>query len=376
MLPSRNHSGWWPTFGWWAAGWTTAVVAALVVPRWARAQDTASPPKGAPIPERPAFDLTYVPPEATGVVAVRPSVIFGDPAMRPLAGRLNEALTQLLHVFQLPTEPQLPIEDIEQVVGFISIRPNTTPLLLRGRHTLTATLALIRTTHDFDWLKVFQQLDPDLEKIYCGGRVYYRSHPKFLKILSPDVSFCFFMPDKRTLALPQEKELRAMLTGKAGVRPPFSWEKDWKHVEHGLFAGALDNRWASGLSAEEIGGEPQAVALTQQSATMVGGVDWSDGIVVKGFFGCKDDPAAGRAMQLLQGGLRDARASFAREVREDPPPDEVGRMATKVFKDLLENAKVTRQGNTVCGRTHARVSVAEVARVLLERMQSLERMRH
>jgi hypothetical protein len=159
-----------------------------------------------------------------------------------------------------------------------------------------------------------------------------------------------------------------MLTGKAGERAAFSWAKDWKQVEHGLFAGALDNRWANGLSAEEIGGDPLATVLTQQAATLVGGVDWSDGLIVKGFFGCKEDGAASRAMQAIQGGLREGRALLHKEGRTPSPPGSVGQVAAKLVKDLLDNAKVTRRDNTACASTHATLSVADMAKLLLERM--------
>jgi hypothetical protein len=325
----------------------------LLAPLSSPGQDAASPK-----PEHPAFDVTYVPPQATGVVAVRPNVIFSDPAMRPLARLANEGLAQLLQLYQLPTEPKLPVEEIEQVVGCIWITtPKTSPL---GKHTLMAAPVLIRTTHDFDWLKLMRQIDPKAEEVRCGGQVYYRSHPKMLPFMPPEATFCYFIRDRRTLVLPQENELRAILTGKPEARPRFSWDKDWKHVERGLFAVALDNGWARGQSAEEIGGEPWATVLTQNTATMVAGVSWSDGIVFKSFLGCKDAASAGETVQVLE----KIRAGLS---PSSPSQHPLGQIAFKLCKDLHDHAQVTREGNTVRLRTSARISVADMAKLFLAR---------
>jgi hypothetical protein len=330
---------------------TVAVL--LLAPLSSRGQDAT-----APKPEHPAFDLTYVPPQATGIVAVRPNVIFSDPAMRPLARLANEGLAQLLQLFQLPTEPKLPVEEIEQIVGFIWITTTKTPPL--GKHTLMAAPVLIRTAHDFDWPKLMRQFDPKAEEVRCGGRVYYRSHLKMLPFMPSEATLCYFIPDRRTLVLPQEKELRALLTGNPEARPRFSWDRDWKHVEHGLFAVTLDNGWARGQSAEEIGGEPWATVLTQNTATMVAGVSWSDGVVFESFLGCKDAASAGETVRVLEKVL-------AGQLPSSPSQDPLGQIASKFYKDLRDHAKVTRAGNTVCVRTSARISVADMAKLLLAR---------
>lgn len=124
--------------------------------------------------ERPPFDLAYVPPSAMGAIAIRPSAIFANPAMKPLAGMANQSLAQLRQFLKLSTEPKLAIEDIEEVIALISI---TVGDKRHGRnHSLIAGPTMIRTTHDFDWLKLMRQFDPKTEEVRNGDRVYYRCH--------------------------------------------------------------------------------------------------------------------------------------------------------------------------------------------------------
>jgi hypothetical protein len=314
----------------------------------------AGTPKEAKI-ERPPFDLTYVRPDAMGAIAIRPSAIFADPAMKPLARMADKGLAQLLKSLKLSADPKLSIESIQEIIGSIAIVPGDKK---HGRdHSLAAGLTMIRVAHDFDWLKLMRQIDPKIEEVQQDGRVYYRSHfPKGFECISPKATFLFSMPDKRTVAFAQ---------GKTSAH--FSWDVDWKRVEHDLIAVALDNRWAHGLSKQELEAAPFPCCtdLVQYAATMVAGVDWKDGIDITAYLSSKDYVASDRIVKETKKLI----AQFLTDLDQSPEPEEVpkdAREATafqlKVYKELFEQVRVQQQGTTVRVHTRAKLKLADLAK--------------
>jgi hypothetical protein len=90
-------------------GWCGVCLAfVLLSPVYGFGQDIGSSKtprseKPAPLPECPPFDLTYVPPDAIGVIALRPSAIFHDPAMKPLARLANRSLLMEMLLPYIPS---------------------------------------------------------------------------------------------------------------------------------------------------------------------------------------------------------------------------------------------------------------------------------
>ncbi|HTU89874.1 MAG TPA: hypothetical protein VMF69_07250 [Gemmataceae bacterium] len=308
-------------------------------------------------------------PDTMGVLAIRPSAILSDPAMKPLTAMANMELTQLRQLLKLSAEPKLSIEEIEEIITSITIVPGDKK---HGRnHSLMAGLTMIRATHDFDWLKLMRQLDPKTEEVRHKDRVYYRSHFSALGVLSgpsPNATFGYFMPDKRTVAFVREKSLSAFVKGQKIHRPHFSWDKDWKRVEHGLIAVAMDNRWANGLSKEQIGDDtdPLWVSLVQNTSTMVAGVEWKDGIDFHAYLTGKDQ---GTGTQTVKD-IKTVLAQWRRDPVQAPSKDasENERRATafhmQMIKDLLEHARVRRQESTVRLHMTAKINLADFAKYI------------
>ncbi|HEY7428501.1 MAG TPA: hypothetical protein VH682_29995 [Gemmataceae bacterium] len=345
----------------------------LLSPLFSHGQDVASskavkPSKDAPRLEPPAFDLTYVPPDAMGVLAVRPNVIFSDPAMRPLARMANEALMGLLPV-KIPAALRLPVEEIEQVIGFMTIAPNKGEP--KGVHSSTMGLVMIRAAHDYDWQKLMRQLDPKTEEIHRDGHVFYKSK---LNLFPEDrqgtIVYCA-LPDKRTLVLLPPAVCIALFTGKPaqignlGQRPSFFWDKDWKHVERGLVAVAMDNRWTRGLSAEQIGGETWTKTLSHNASTMVAGVEWKEGIDFHAYLVGKDRAAADQMAKDIKGMLAKWRHDLE-QAPQDVPKDErrAAAFTLQMYKDLLEHARVERRESTVSMQATAKVNLADFVKCL------------
>lgn len=227
---------------------------------------------------------------------------------------------------------------------------------------------MVRAKHDFDWLKLMRQLDPKIEEVRHEDRVYYRSHFSALICINgspPNGIFCYFMPDKRTLAFLSEKNLSAFVKGQSVQRPHFSWDKDWKRVEHGLIAVATDNRWTHGLSKEQLGDEPGWSSLAQNVATMVAGVDWKDRIDFHAYLTGKDRAVCDQIMKdvkLMLAQLRDV----AKEQLPKGMPEADRKAAAsemQVFKDVVEQARIQQRETMVC--VHTKIKIAHLARFLL-----------
>lgn len=316
--------------------------------------------------ERTLFDLTYLHPKAMGVIAIRPSIIFSDPAMKPLADAANEALAQLRQEHSLSTEPKLSIEDIEEIIGFIMILPGDKK---QGRdHRLRFVLTTIRVKHDFDWVNLMRQLDPKIEEVRHEDRVCYHIHcSAMIGSCSPKETMCYCVPDSRSLVFLFQKETEsAFLKGQSIQRRHFCWDEDWKRVEHGLIAVAMDNRWAHGLSKEQIGGVPPWDSLTQNAVTEVAGVDWKDGIDFQAYLRGKDETACDQIVKDIKTML----AQFRRDIVDQTPPKDVSEDERQVntfeaqwSKDLLEHARIERCESTVRVHMTAKINLAEFVKL-------------
>jgi len=154
--------------------------------------------------ERPPFDLTYVPPASTGVIALRPNAIFHEPAMRPFARKADEELARLLkQLFKIPAVQLLPVEEVEQVIVPMYMRISPSKGAPKEVNN-SITGFLIRASHDYDWRQLMRQLDPMPEEVlgkYPVPYRLYRLHLKGIPGLPAKAAFNYYIPDKRTLGL-------------------------------------------------------------------------------------------------------------------------------------------------------------------------------
>jgi hypothetical protein len=357
-----------------------SLVVSNLPPRFSFADEPSQPPtseaatpKKAEI-ERPPFDLTYVPADAIGVIALRPSAIFHDPAMKPLAHLVanQSPLMDMLLPYVPFSEWKLPIQEIEQVVLYTQAIPDP-----KHPSGFGAVTVMIRAAHDFDWLALMRHIDPKTEKVCCGDQAYYLSHPKPGKegvlsemSISPKARFAFFIPDKRTLVLPSLSVLRVFRTAKKIQRPHFSWDKDWKHVEKCLIAWAADNRSERGVSNKQFPGDPfeEWTALAQKATTMVVGVDWKDGIDFRAYLTGKDHSVRDQMVRDIKAMLAKWPHDLDLEEASQDLPDEERQGAAfelQMYNDLFKHAHVTRRENTVCVHTTAELSISDLAKHFL-----------
>lgn len=324
--------------------------------------------------ERPPFDLTYVPPDATGVIAIRPSAIFADPAMKPLEGFVkNMPALDIMFYPNLPIT-KLPIPEIEQVVLY------TRPISV-GKQVQSATgMAMIRAAGDFDWLKWMQQFDPNTKELHAEGIVYYKSHltnpllQQELKAYSGTDVF-YTLSDKRSLVLLStihQGVQKGKSNLKIGVRPQFPWDKEWKHVERDLIAYAQINHQVSGASKSQVGDEPISGwdAMIQKANRMVVGVNWKDGIDFQAYLTGKDRAAGDQIVKNLKAMLATLRRSMDQPPEDEP--EELRKAAAfqmQMYKDLVDHAHIQQNETAVRVHTNAKVKIADFSKYLFVPME-------
>lgn len=341
-------------------------------------------------PDRPPFDLTYVPAEAVNVIAIRPNAIFHDPVMKPLARMVNESmLMEMLSPMVSLADLKLPIQDIEQIIIYQYVSSegkDSTP----SDPLLTGTV-MIRVAHDFDWLKRMRRRDPDTEEVRHGDQVYYRSQVSFKKgggftddiPLPPKSKFCFVIADKRTLILPSLSQFHALRKGQSLQRTRFAWAKEWKHVEQSLCAFAQKTQPRNRASKNQSHAELDSFegwSATRNVAAMVAGVDWKDGIDVRAYFTCKDGATAKKAKRDVEESITSLRAALESNAIEisttsnksetasaqtmaQLPPDAA--FQTQFWKTIVNNAHVTQREDTVRVHTNAKIALSDVGKLLL-----------
>jgi hypothetical protein len=308
---------------------------------------------------RAPFDLSYLPPEAMGAFGFRPAAVFGRPALKKHVERFNQLFAENFKLLGLKAKFGLRLEDIEQVTGSIRI-VTTTPHPKGPKNGAQSALLtdpfLIRTSHDFDWKTKLRAALPKLKEQRHAGRSYYQASKGVVPMLGPEL--CFFVPDRRTLILGSEKSVQAMLAGQRGDSS--AWDADWKQVERGLFAVALDNRakkWLHERRQPEEVMEADEVALFEHADTFVLGVADVSGAVVQAFAQSSSDETAIAVATAINDLLKRGRQALDKAAREHPPEAATAVRAQRLARDLLRHCKVQRDGKTVTVRSHSYGSI-------------------
>ncbi len=236
---------------------------------------------------------------------------------------------------------------------------------------------MIRSAHDFDWLKAMRQLDPKTKEIHGEDGVYYKSkitNPLLLEDLkiSGTVDFIYLVPDKRTIVFPApdpRTPQKSKLKLKFGSPARFSWEKDWKHVEKALIAYASQNRVGHSETQKPTGEEPfgEWASVTDKSTTMVGGLDWNEGIALRAYLAYKQLSDADRAKKEITSILKQTRSGLQLDLPADVPESLRQSMATeiKIMKGLIDSARIETAESTVCIHSRVKLTITEAVKGLM-----------
>jgi hypothetical protein len=308
--------------------------------------------------EREPFDLSYLAPDATGVVAVRPAAIFGRPGMKKYADTLNKYLGPASLAVGLRGELSVPFDQLEQVSASAFIKPLKGPD--QGKSALMLGQPVLRTARAYDWKGRFIDLLPGVEEVSYHGRAYYRVPKGKLPALGP-MGMCFYLPDSRMLVCLSEEGVRQVIDHKKVERRRFAWEDDWKQVERGLFAVAVDNHdkaWLKDRQPTEDMNEA-SLAIAEHLNSLVQGVDGDTAFTVTAIGRCDSEAGARTvvraAKELLLGDLVKELEKACKEM-----PDGARGRECRCGLELLRNAHFRRNGACVRWASSVQVDLAEL----------------
>jgi BlaR1 peptidase M56 len=313
--------------------------------------------------EMAPFDLSYVSPDAEGILAVRPAAFLRRPGMESFAAFLKKDIVRdvcAVCKLKLPKDIVPPIESIEQVVLEESYSYEEKAPKGRRNH-LDVTVGMIRSEKDFNWKKLLQTLVPGAEEVHYKGKTYCKGE---LNVFVRKFDLCYFIPDGRTVVLGSEKTMHHVLDRKAGRRD-FAWSHEWQRVERSLLATALDVRRTREIL--KYPNDPIFAPLYDYASSVVCGVDlMKDTCSVQAFATCPDATAAKTLAQKTESWISADLASLEKEARDKPPKDE-DQLASQFAIDLLKQARVTHRGAGGTLRMQAKINVEELVKGMMSK---------
>jgi beta-lactamase regulating signal transducer with metallopeptidase domain len=307
---------------------------------------------------REPFDLTYIGPDAMGVVSFRPAAVLGRPALKKYADLLNKELDKAFALLKVPNDLRFHQEEIEQVVCTHSIKTerNADKNKPGGQsmHLLAAPL-LIRMTTAYDWKKLLDALAPGSEEIKHAGKTYYKL-PKsngMIRELAGVTEPAYYIPDERTIVFHDEADLRRLLGRQSGDRAERPWADAWKRVERNMAAVVLDNRngrWTKELAARSEP-EPALVPFYENANWVMFGFDGTDDFQFQAIAGCATERGGELIAKATEAALAKGREALATELNKDEGKGQsspgIERVAGQFLIDLFANPSLKHDGKLV-----------------------------
>jgi hypothetical protein len=307
--------------------------------------------KSAATPAEPEpFELSYLPPDARCVLALRPAALLRRPGLAGYAAKLNLALQAMPGPLGLQGKLRLSAEDVEQVIMWGSFARNAKDK--EHPHSVSFALPVIRCVRDFDWKAQMKEFLPQSEQVHHAGGVYYRQ-PKSDKANTLLEYFCWYIPDGRTLVTGGEDALRKLIEDKGKKGTAFAWAAGWKKVDRSLCALALHTQALDVNTILERRDPTDAliVPVLENASWLTLGIDGGDEAHLRAFAQCPGEDAAGKvlaaARTLLEQGRKAVKAEGDKAHREEDY------LTCTFVRQLLQTAAVRRQQTQVEFHCHA-----------------------
>jgi beta-lactamase regulating signal transducer with metallopeptidase domain len=310
---------------------------------------------------RPPFDLTYLPPEGA-VVAFRPAAVFARPEMKNYAKAVDGDLGKLGELLGLGADWGLRVEDIEQVTASVVVQ--TQKAASGPQSAALCHFVTVRTTGDFDWARRLRAL-PGAEEVRHAGQTYFKvpTHVLGGRIDGTNEALAVYVPDVRTAVFDSEAAVRKFLDRRGAPPPERPWAADWRRVERGVFALALDTRdkgWLRARRQPEKELPAAAVTLAEKADSLVVGLDVTDRVLFQTLAHAADAKATAELAESARGwaalglkGLEKARKE-GKELWAHKP-------AGALVEGFLRRAAVTAEPGGVRWSSEARGPLAELA---------------
>jgi hypothetical protein len=183
-----------------------------------------------PRPAEAPFDMSCIPDDAVGIIAIRPAAILAQEEIQPLTSSLRIAMASFLaKVASAGITP----ESIDQVL-YIQLRTNLESILKSEDAVLQMGLIIVRTK---------ETVDPGKAVIAFGGKATTGSHSGrnyTLLEIDPKHHLAIHQPDGRTVILAMEETLHRILDQPRRGDLKQAWAESWQAVNRSHFALAFD----------------------------------------------------------------------------------------------------------------------------------------
>ena len=137
---------------------------------------------------------------------------------------------------------------------------------------------------------------PNLDEVRINKQAYYKGR-------LAGFDFCFYFPDARTVVCSsREQQLRERIERGASEQPGFLRGDDWRQIDRGLMAIAIDNRqnrWKLDVSNEDPE-DLQIAPLLQNASRWVIGADASDVLKLHAVATCPGESQAETIARLAR----------------------------------------------------------------------------
>jgi beta-lactamase regulating signal transducer with metallopeptidase domain len=308
--------------------------------------DDGTAPVAAAQPE--PFELSYLPPDTPCVLALRPAAVLRRPALARYTALVDLGLQAMPGQLGVHGVLRLSVADVEQVItrGSFSVDPKKK----KNPHSLMFGLHTVRCVRDFDWKAQMKAFFPQAEEVHHAGGVYYRQ-PKSEKKPAKMAGLCYYIPDARTMVMDGEDHLRRLIENKGKKGPPLPWLDDWRKVDRGLIAVALDPRVALVKDAVKAMDpeEAEILPILENASWLAVGVEGADDAHIRAIAQCPGEPAAVKVLAAAQSLLEHGRKAAA----EDSHGKDKA-LSSAFVRQLLQSAALERKQTRVEFRCEAR----------------------
>jgi beta-lactamase regulating signal transducer with metallopeptidase domain len=322
------------------------------------AEPPASKVERTSLPQFEPFGVDYLPPNPAAIFAVRPAAIFGLPGMQVRAKMLNDELRMTFG----QTLPE--VESIDQACVELSVVPRDKSKKQPGR-IMTGDF-VVRAVREVDWKPALKQFaksfgpkDVELREVQFRGKTYYKTSEQN----ALGANGFLYLPDTRTVVYTsREEHLRGFIERGASHRPEFLAGDDWRNVDRGLFAVALDTRqakWKLDVASDDPADLPIAPLLLQ-ARRWTFGVNHADRLMFRAIGTCGNTQDAEAVTKVAQSVLAMLGHAYSADANE---PDEL-KSFWRVAQDLVRECRVHQTGDVVELTAERKVATEELAAFL------------
>ncbi|HWE40444.1 MAG TPA: M56 family metallopeptidase [Isosphaeraceae bacterium] len=357
----------------WSKGRRLAAAAVLVgvalgaltlrVPARGEEPDKAAKPAGEA--NGGAFDLSYVPEDAMGFVAIRPAALFRHAGMGRIAPLANAAIAEdiaaIAKAFKVvpdaPAARPIRIEDIEQLTVGVTVGPIKGKKVVKDgpTHQMMFGGLAVRMAAPFDGPAQLRAWGLEPIAARDGDGTYYRLNNKAL-----GEAPCVYCPDDRTAVFDEEDRILRLMRRPARWAPAYAGGEGWERLRSGLVLIALDNRggrWTEQLkpsSAEEVG----LAASFEHAERWALGLADADDLALDVVATCADDRAAEATERATGAFLAIWRKLAAGGGPAGPKGAKAGPGRDRL-KAILDGLRVVREARAVVVRSAGSGTLAE-----------------